>query len=304
MPAPRPVTLVHNPDAGDGSSASETLCGWLREAGYAPRLVRKGEDDIAEELAGDPGEIVVVAGGDGTVGRVAFALAGREVPIAVLPLGTANNVARHLGLDADPRRVVAGLRGGRRRRLDLGRASGPDGQRPFLEGVGIGLFARRLEAASRGEEPTDFASRRDELRHDLRVLLATLDRLRPDELTLRLDGVDLSGRYLLVEALNLDAVGPRLSLAPDADPGDGQLDLVLVPAERRRELAEFLRACLAEEAPRAPFPCRRGRRLELDWNGLPVHVDGKLWEPAGASGAAACTLVVELAHGAVCFLVP
>jgi diacylglycerol kinase (ATP) len=297
------VTLVHNPEAGDGASDGDTLCGWLRGAGYEPRLVVKGEDDLDEALAGDPGELVVVAGGDGTVAKVAFALAGRDIPIAIVPIGTANNVARRLGCGTDPRQVIAGLPTAGRRRVDLGQAVAGGRQQLFLEAVGTGLFARQLAAKERGKRlHRQGASPREQLADNLQTLLEALPGLPADELSLRLDGTDLSGCYLLVAALNLDAIGPRLALAPDADPGDGLLDLVLVAAEHRDELAGFLRAHLAEEPPGPPLPCRRGRRLELDCGRFPVHLDGDLWEPGDGDGGG--PLVVELTPGASCFVVP
>lgn len=297
-----PVTLVHNPDAGDGSSRGDVLTAWLREAGYEPRLVTAaGGDGLDEALAGDVGRLVVVAGGDGTVAKVAFALAGRDVPIAIVPTGTANNVARHLGCAVEPRQVVAGLPAAGRRRVDLGRALCGDRRRPFLEAVGTGLFARQLAAKARGKplhQPG--ATPHQQLAENRRTLLAALADLPADELSLRLDGTDLSGAYLLVAALNLDAIGPRLALAPQADAGDGLLDLVLVAAEHRDELARFLRARLDGGAPGPPLPSRRGRRLELERGDFPVHVDGRLWEP----GDGESPLVVELSAGASCFVVP
>jgi len=77
------VTLVYNPTAGDEQHAGEDLVEQLAEAGYDARLL-SNRKKIPRRLE-DPGELVVVAGGDGSVKSVALALAGRGVPMAILP---------------------------------------------------------------------------------------------------------------------------------------------------------------------------------------------------------------------------
>ena len=81
------MTLVYNPFAGDERHEGEHLLERLEEAGHDARLV-SGRKKLARQLE-DPGELVAVAGGDGIVKEVAVALAGRRVPMAILPLGTA-----------------------------------------------------------------------------------------------------------------------------------------------------------------------------------------------------------------------
>src|SRR5690606_7135637 len=88
----------------------------------------------------EPGDLVVAAGGDGTFGRVARRLVGSDRPLAILPLGTANNVARHLGLALDPSRAIAQLASAEERRMDVGVARGSFGTRLFFEGAGLGLL--------------------------------------------------------------------------------------------------------------------------------------------------------------------
>ena len=65
--------------------------------------------NLEDCLDGDFGDAVIVAGGDGTVGKVAKRLAGTDVPLVVLPTGTANNIARSLGIGVDPHAVSSGL---------------------------------------------------------------------------------------------------------------------------------------------------------------------------------------------------
>jgi diacylglycerol kinase family enzyme len=77
-------------------------------------------------------------------------MVGRDVPVAVLPTGTANNIARSLGLLKRPfEELVDGWREARRVRLDVGIASGPWGQRYFVEGLGRTRARRRRKPRPR-----------------------------------------------------------------------------------------------------------------------------------------------------------
>lgn len=103
------VTLVQNPDSGIGGPDRDHLVRLLGDEGFAVTYAStrwKGWEHVLD----DPGAFVLVAGGDGTVGHVAERLVGRGVPIAMLSLGTANNIAKSLGLTASPEETVAGLR--------------------------------------------------------------------------------------------------------------------------------------------------------------------------------------------------
>ncbi len=93
---------------------------------------------------------VVVAGGDGTIGFVARALAGTARTLGILPLGTFNNFARGLGIPTDLRRAIAVVRAGTTRPVTLGRVNG----RYFLEAAAIGIFG---EAILLGEKAKDGA---------------------------------------------------------------------------------------------------------------------------------------------------
>lgn len=293
------VTLIHNPGAGRQQESDDGLVGMLEEAGHAVRYC-SAKDKGWKKCLREDADLVAVAGGDGTVGRVTRRMAGRGIPMALLPSGTANNIARTLGqLDRPFEELVRGWPQARRVKLDLGIARGPWGERYFVEAVGLGLFARLL---SRSELARP---RKKGVRQGLRGLKEVAAHCEPFDLAARLDGEDISGRYLMLEALNLRYVGPNLFLAPEAEPADGLLDVVLVTEAERERLLRYLDQWQENRERLALLPVRRGRRLEIEWTGLELHIDDKL-RPKKDAGPDDVAGVVELRMGeaAVEFLVP
>jgi diacylglycerol kinase (ATP) len=113
----------------------------IRAAGHKVRYQSSKEDKWKKALK-NSSDIVAIAGGDGTVDKVARELNGRRTPIAVLPLGTANNVANTLGVAGVPLEVlIDGWKTGRCVNFDAALAKGPWESRHFIEGFGVGLFA-------------------------------------------------------------------------------------------------------------------------------------------------------------------
>ncbi len=104
-------------------------------AGHATLLARQAIDE-------NPQCLVVAAGGDGTIAEVANGLAGRTARLGVIPLGTANVLARELKLPIAPQAVAAALAFGRTRALWPGIASGRGGDRVFVQMLGVGLDAQ------------------------------------------------------------------------------------------------------------------------------------------------------------------
>jgi diacylglycerol kinase family enzyme len=100
-----------------------------------------------------------------------------------------------------------------------------------------------------------------------------------------LDGRDLSGEFILMEALNIQCVGPNLCLAPDANPADGLLDLALFYEGQRDDLINHLVESEKHKSPppMPPLVVPRGRRLEMQLQGLPVHIDDESWSPQNHS---------------------
>jgi diacylglycerol kinase family enzyme len=320
------VTLMHDPKAGHEWPPRVALLAMFRKAGYGEvqyQSVKAGNFARALE---DPGDCVVIAGGDGTVGRVATHLVGRRVPVAILPMGTANNIARTLGLPATTpggiAELIAGLRSADRRRLDVGVARAPWGDTHFLESVGVGVFAHMLSSLhARGprERRAAASTPRERTEQGLRALQRVLRCSDPTHRHVLVDGEDVSGRYLLLEAMLIQSIGPQIVLAPSADPGDGLLDVVAITERERDALDEYFQHRLDGRTPSLRLPTRRARRVQLGVTGAELHVDAELWHAGHAgpsapaappatgptwSGIAGATISLELAAASLEVLIP
>jgi diacylglycerol kinase family enzyme len=147
----------------------------------------------------------------------------------------------------------------------------------------------------------------DEIDHALQLLARILHFHPTRQWSITLDGRHLSGEYLLVEAMNIPLIGPNIPLSPNADPGDGQIDLVTLTEDQRDAFLAYIADRLAGNASPPEFTVHRGRRLQLFSAERELHVDDDLWpdesgdgsrrsHPAGEEGAA---LEISLESGAL-----
>jgi diacylglycerol kinase (ATP) len=224
--------------------------------------------------------MVAVAGGDGTVGKVASRLIASRTPIAVLPMGTANNIATTLGVAAKTLpELIKGWSKGRCVNFDAGVAEGPWGSEVFIEGFGIGLFAETMLQLKekKNTELAESGKPTKVINAVLRVMSKRLQKYKAKKMTVRLDGEDLSGDYLMLEALNIGHIGPNLNLAPKADINDGFLDVVLIAKGERSRLNGYFADLIEGSRVRANLTIRRGQHLQIEWESSPVHIDDTAW---------------------------
>lgn len=294
------ITLIHNPGAGAGQDVN-ALVQLITEAGHH---VRHGSTkDDWQKLLQKPADLVVAAGGDGTVRRVALAAAEHGLPFAVIPIGTANNIAKTIGLLGDASELIETWSASPRAKqpFDLGEVTAPWGMGRFVESVGGGLIA-------------DLIDNEDEVAADARLLGHETDRalhlvselvseaeVRPWKIIA--DGKDLSGDYFAIEVLNIRFVGPNLPLAPGAFPGDGLFDVVMLRQRDRKPLLDYLEKRMHLASGHLPeLRCSRAREIEIVAPpGVRWHLDDKNW-PKEPPAPRKARLKVTCLHGASTFV--
>jgi diacylglycerol kinase family enzyme len=243
----------------------------LKDAGYSVTAFSTKERPYKTALK-EKADLILVAGGDGSITKVIRSLGDNDTPLAILPLGTANNIARTLGIQGDPEAVLECIRMHSTRPLNVGVVSGPWGKRRFVEGVGIGVLADWLQA---GSNKPPAAERNRVGRQRLRGALTEAGAIR---VHVSVDGHELEQEVLFVEVLNTRFIGPALPLGPLSPPGDQLLDAVYLPPEERAEALSWL-ASPDRTAP--PFMVRQGRKVVLQWPSGFVHVDDRVWPHPG-----------------------
>ena len=258
------VVVLHNAKAGDGSWSREELVRLIERAGFKPRYYPLKTALKRPELL-DRGDFIAVAGGDGAIRKVALAVLGRNRPIAPLPLGTANNIARSFGVTARLEKIVKGWRKPRRQKFDVGFIKGPWGVRHFVEGVGVGLVSRAMAVVEAIDDVAKYElkKRKDRLHRDICVLAALAHEMHPLSALLSIDGRDLSDDFLLVEILNIRRAGPGVELASHASAADGRFDVVTATADQRERLWKALQSRLTDSTRVHNLTTRRARRIQL-----------------------------------------
>ena len=129
----RQATLIFNPNAGGDSLHAEDLLDALRDAGFDPAYTPTESEEELKPLLDKTEGLVVAAGGDGTLRAVALHLIEkRGVELALIPLGTANNIANTLNLSGEPTDLICTLEGCGRASLRRGPGRGPLGHGPLF----------------------------------------------------------------------------------------------------------------------------------------------------------------------------
>jgi diacylglycerol kinase (ATP) len=271
--------LIHNPTAGAARPNADELMRQLKAAGFRPEY--QSSKDSYKDTLRKRWDLVIVAGGDGTVTRVARRLRNRNIPMSILPIGTANNIARALGVNGDIETLISQLRTSKPERLDLGVARGPWGKRRFLEAVGFGTIAQAI--AHSGPKPPK-ALRIDMGREELQK---HFEEANAERFEIELDGEVFAGEFLMVEIMNLGRTGPALPVSFTAEHDDGLLDVVFVFKNDRARMLAWLNN--PEEAL-PPVTVRKGRIVRLEWEHSHARIDDRIYLPPETASSIKITL--------------
>lgn len=266
------IALIQNRESGSG------------EAGRVEAVLASlGADVVAFAVdrardAGDCGaDRIAVAGGDGSIGCAAEAAAAADVPLAVIATGTANDLAGHLelptALDEACRLAVEGTE---IERIDLARASG----RPFVNAAGAGLPPAAAEQAA------DMKERLGPLAYPLGALSAGAG-AEPIRCSVEVDGATVfSGDAWQASVAASGAFGAGASF--NADPSDGELDVIAIEAGSRARLVKHAFGLrIGEVESQEGVHSARGRGIVMRVDpGEKLNIDGEIvtageLDPAG-----------------------
>jgi len=271
--------------------------GW--EPWFAPATGAENGLALTRRAVAAGASLVFAAGGDGTVRACAEALAGTGVPLAIVPLGTANLTARALGVPGRADRAVEAGFGGRDGKIDLARIDGTgiDGTGIDMSGAGGTWFAAMagigLDAAVVGATPEQLKRRFGWVAYA--AAGATRLALPSHDFTVRLDDAEpLRRRARCVVVANAGLLPGGFTLLPEARLEDGLLDVgILAPAGAwdwlrvaGRVLARGRRQAGHGDRTLEHFQARHVQ-ISTDVD-LPRQVDGEIVAPARALSVSVC----------------
>lgn len=265
------IDIIYNPAAGfRNRKRFEFLLNELEENGARPRVHETSSGAHATELArhiaarGDT-DILVVAGGDGTINDVVNGLGHTEVPLAVLPLGTANVLAIEIGLPRASAKIAHALMRGQAREIALGQANG----RLFLLWVGAGLDAEITALLSPGLKKR--WGKASYVWAGLKYFLKGPGQA----IDIRVNDENFRAGWVIVA--NACCYAGRFKLAPKAHLCNREFIATICPPMNRRRALRYLIALGAGRLHRLKdvrvIPCERVEFLAPV--GAPIQIDGE-----------------------------
>lgn len=267
------VAIQRNPTSGTGKRAGLLLdlIRELKRHGITPRMFAnrsKMQSRLAEPSARENLLCVVAAGGDGTVGDVINRYPG--LPIAVLPLGTENLLAKYLKVQPSGKQVADLIAAGSRRKLDVGQLNG----RSFTLMASCGFDANVVHLTH--------ANRRGHIRkwHYGPPIWNSILKYKHPPLRIFVDDEPQPRVARLLMAVNLPAYAMGIPFAPQATGDDGRLDLCLFERGSTFQMMKYLGHVIAGRHQTLPdVTCLRASRVRIEADvAVPWQMDG---DPAG-----------------------
>ena len=230
-------------------------CAWEFEIAECDR-----KEDL-DALVDQRFDVIFAVGGDGTVHEVAKRLIGRPQALGIIPIGSGNGLARHLGLPMNARRALRACASQRVETIDTATVNGI----PFIGTMGIGFDAWIAEAfATRGARG---------LRTYVRAGVGGFFKYKPETYELEIDAERIERRALLIAIANASQYGNNARIAPVASLQDGMLDVVIV---ERASIAAAARLFAGSLQRARGVSMRRGRHIEIRRPAAgPAHLDGE-----------------------------
>jgi len=231
----RRALLIINAKSRSGEAQAQAAIDTLKSHGIdAIHVECRRREDLSPLIVKhrDGMECAIVGGGDGTLNAAAFGVIEAGLPLGILPLGTANDLARTLGIPFDLDGAAQVIAAGRRRKIDLGLVNG----QPFFNVASIGLSAELAQKLTR-----DIKRRFGRLGYAL-IAMKVLAQARPFSATITSETESVRVKTLQIAVGNGRFYGGGNAVEKDASIDDQHLDLYSLEFERAWKLALMARS--------------------------------------------------------------
>jgi diacylglycerol kinase (ATP) len=269
------LAIIANPVAGRGRAyrkLQKLLARWPHPDWEVELLLTRGPEhagELALRLAGKLPDLLAVCGGDGTISEVASSLPDPPFPIAILPAGTANVLAREFGISPNPAIALVQALSGTVQRIDSVRLAGRSTRR-FLLMAGIGFDAQIVC------QTTPSAKARIGMMAYVISIMKQISTYRFPTFQVATEEKTYSASSCVV--CNARFYGSGMVFSPQADPRDGELDLVIVEGSNRIRYLSFLLSAQLRRPWDGSFVKRcRARTIRVEGaRGIWIQADGEL----------------------------
>ena len=233
MPSTKDIALILHGARADHPPVRH-LVEWVRERGHNVRVRvtwEKGDaETLAREAAATGADVVVAAGGDGTVNEVVNGLDGSDVPFGIVPIGTANDFAKQVGIPLDADHAMDVILHRDPVRIDTATLNG----RRFLN-----VSSGGVGAEATAETPSEAKELLGMLAYAITGVRKLVD-LAPHRATFKAGTFELNTEFLLFAVGNGRTTGGGTLIVPRASVTDGLLDVCIVEAMPRAEFAKLV----------------------------------------------------------------
>ena len=275
---------------GDPQAALDTISRHLREAGvdFVVEEIKKGEHagDVVRGRLGEGFDVVVALGGDGTISCALDGLQGTDIPLGIVPAGTANLIARELGIPTKVDEAAALIVGGAElRRIDAMRI----GERIYALNAGVGINAAVAGTPRKHKSRFGFFA--------YVVTTVRTMRSRPRRIEITVDGEKRHYRAVEVAVSNCGILAKTLyPSGPDIRADDGRLDIWILSMDSFFDYVGYLIGIIFRRGTRAEFLAARKSIVIDSQRPLVVQADGEI--------IGTTPLEIELLPAAITVLVP
>jgi diacylglycerol kinase (ATP) len=264
--------VIFNPHAGRGKARKieNTLIRCLEKKIGVFEFYRTEFSGHAEQIAGeikDKFDVIIAAGGDGTIHEIVNGIMGGVAALGIIPIGSGNDFIRSLAIPNQLEKAIEVIFKNNRKKIDIGRIN----SRYFANGIGVGFDAWVVKESQKVKYLRGFLLY-------LYAVLKTVLSYKQETIRLSIEG-KTEVRHIYLSAFgNGKAMGGGFLLNPEAEIDDGKLDLCIIDPLKKWEAVWHLPKVITGKHLTLPqVQSVRSSKIDIfSENGIALHADGEL----------------------------